>query len=40
MTICGRCEQYSSKARYLTQKLNPDVPLATFLQGLYQAIVE
>lgn len=33
------CDQYGSKARYLVQKLNPDVPLATFLQGLYQAIV-
>ena len=33
------CEQYGSKARYLTQKLNPDVPLTTFLQGLYKAIV-
>ena len=34
------CEQGSSKARYLTQKVNPDVPLNTFLQGLYRAIVE
>lgn len=34
------CEQGSSKARYLTQKVNPDVPLSTFLQGLYRAIVE
>jgi len=33
------CEQYSSKARYLTQKLSPDVPLSTFLQGLYKAAV-
>ena len=33
------CEQYGSKARYLVQKLNPDVPLSTFLQGLYKAIV-
>ena len=33
------CEQYASKARYLVQKLNPDVPLSTFLQGLYKAIV-
>ena len=33
------CEQYGSKARYLVQKLNPDVPLATFLEGLYKAIV-
>ena len=33
------CEQYASKARYLVQKLNPDVPLNTFLQGLYQAVV-
>jgi len=33
------CDQYSSKARYLVQKLNPDVPLAEFLQGLYKAIV-
>ena len=33
------CEQYSSKARYLVQKLNPDVPLSEFLQGLYKAIV-
>ena len=33
------CEQYGSKARYVVQKLNPDVPLTTFLQGLYQAIV-
>jgi protein transport protein SEC23 len=33
------CEQYGSKARYLTQKLNPDVPMNTFLAGLYQAIV-
>ena len=34
------CEQYGSKARYLTQKLNPDVPLSEFLQGLYKAIVD
>lgn len=33
------CEQYSSKARYLVQKLNPDVPLSEFLQGLYKAVV-
>lgn len=33
------CEQHGSKARYLVQKLNPDVPLHTFLQGLYRAIV-
>jgi len=33
------CDQYGSKARYLVQKLNPDVPLSTFLQGLYKAIV-
>ena len=33
------CEQYASKARYLVQKLNPDVPFNTFLGGLYQAIV-
>jgi len=34
------CEQYGSKARYLVQKLNPDVPMVEFLQGLYKAIVE
>jgi len=34
------CEQGSSKARYLAQKVNPDVPLSAFLQGLYRAIVE
>ena len=33
------CEQYASKARYLVQKLNPDVPLTAFLQGLYKAVV-
>ena len=33
------CEQFQSKARYLVQKLNPDVTLTTFLQGLYKAIV-
>ena len=33
------CEQYGSKARYLVQKLNPDVPMLEFLQGLYKAIV-
>ena len=33
------CEQYSSKARYLVQKLNPDVPFLAFLQGLYKAVV-
>ena len=33
------CEQYASKARYLVQKLNPDVPFTTFLQGLYKAVV-
>ena len=33
------CDRYGSKARYLVQKLNPDVPLSTFLQGLYKAIV-
>ena len=33
------CDQYGSKARYVVQKLNPDVPLSTFLQGLYKAIV-
>ena len=33
------CEQFGSKARYLVQKLNPDVPLSTFLQGLYKAVV-
>ena len=33
------CDQYSSKARYVVQKLNPDVPLSTFLAGLYKAIV-
>ena len=33
------CDQYGSKARYLVQKLNPDVPLLEFLQGLYKAIV-
>ena len=33
------CEQYGSKARYLTQKLSPDVPLSVFLEGLYKAIV-
>merc|ERR1712083_377935 len=33
------CEQYGSKARYLTQKLNPDVPLSEFLQSLYKATV-
>ena len=33
------CEQYASKARYVVQKLNPDVPLVAFLQGLYKAIV-
>jgi protein transport protein SEC23 len=33
------CDQYGSKARYLVQKLNPDVPLVEFLQGLYKAIV-
>lgn len=34
------CDQGSSKARYLAQKVNPDVPLSTFLQGLYRAIAE
>eukprot|EP00966_Prymnesium_polylepis_P167908 3881823-Prymnesium_polylepis.1 len=33
------CDQYSSKARYLVQKLNPDVPFLAFLQGLYKAVV-
>ena len=33
------CDQYGSKARYLTQKLNPDVPLSSFMQGLYKATV-
>ena len=33
------CDQYSSKARYVVQKLNPDVPFMAFLQGLYKAIV-
>jgi len=37
--VVYECEQYASKARYLVQKLNPDVPLMTFLQGLYKAIV-
>ena len=33
------CEQYGSKARYLTQKLHSDVPLDEFLRGLYKAVV-
>ena len=33
------CDQYGSKARYLVQKLNPDVPFTTFLQGLYTKVV-
>jgi len=33
------CDQFTSKARYVTQKLNPDVPLTEFLQGLYRAAV-
>jgi len=33
------CDQYASKARYLVQKLNPDVPFLTFLEGLYKAVV-
>eukprot|EP00964_Phaeocystis_antarctica_P054720 scaffold32195_cov65-Phaeocystis_antarctica.AAC.6 len=33
------CEQYGSKARYLTQKLHSDVPLDELLRGLYKAVV-
>ena len=33
------CEQYGSKARYLTQKLHSDVPIEEFLRGLYQKVV-
>ena len=34
------CTQYSSKARYLTQKLHADVSLLDFLRALYKTTVE
>ena len=34
------CEQYGSKARYLTQKLHSDVPLEDFLRALYERVVK
>ena len=37
--LTARTVFFAFKARYLVQKLNPDVPLTTFLQGLYEAIV-